>query len=81
MVRRLADRPRLDIAGFEPRRLWLEKPFRAPELSSSRRAAARKQAAGRSIRELDVRRDDYLVELMALVQKYWREAEGRLGRL
>ena len=35
------------------------------------------QAAGRSIRELETRRDDFLVELLALVQKYWPEAEGR----
>jgi carnitine 3-dehydrogenase len=39
------------------------------------------QAAGRSIRELEKRRDDFLVELIALVQKYWPEAEGRPGRL
>jgi hypothetical protein len=46
----------------------------------------KKQAAGLSIRELEARRDSFLVELFlveltALVQKYWREAEGRLGRL
>ena len=39
------------------------------------------QAAGRSIKELETRRDDFLVELLALVQKYWPEAEGRPGRL
>jgi len=39
------------------------------------------QAAGRSIRELEARRDEFLVELLALVQKYWPEAEGRPGRL
>jgi carnitine 3-dehydrogenase len=39
------------------------------------------QAAGRSIRELETRRDDFLVELLSLVQKYWPEAEGRPGRL
>jgi carnitine 3-dehydrogenase len=39
------------------------------------------QAAGRSIRELEARRDDFLVELLALVQKYWPEAKGRPGRL
>ena len=39
------------------------------------------QAAGRSIRELEARRDDFLVELLTLVQKYWPEAEGRPGRL
>lgn len=35
------------------------------------------QAAGRSIKELERRRDDFLIELLALVQKYWPEAEGR----
>ncbi len=39
------------------------------------------QAAGRSIRQLEARRDDFLVELLGLVQKYWPEAEGRPGRL
>ena len=39
------------------------------------------QADGRSIRELEARRDEFLVELLALVQKYWPEAEGRPGRL
>jgi carnitine 3-dehydrogenase len=35
------------------------------------------QAAGRSIKELERRRDDFLIELLALVKKYWPEAEGR----
>jgi len=39
------------------------------------------QAAGRSIETLAARRDDFLVDLLALVQKYWPEAEGRAGRL
>jgi carnitine 3-dehydrogenase len=39
-----------------------------------------KQPAGRSFRELEARRDDFLVELLALVQKYRREAKGRSGR-
>ncbi len=39
------------------------------------------QAAGRSIKALEARRDDFLVDLLALVQKYWPEAEGRPGRL
>ncbi len=39
------------------------------------------QAAGRSIRDLEARRDAFLVDLLALVQKYWPEAEGRPGRL
>ncbi|MCL7930596.1 L-carnitine dehydrogenase [Halomonas llamarensis] len=39
------------------------------------------QAAGRSVAELDHRRDDFLVELLDLVQKYWPEAEGLEGRI
>jgi carnitine 3-dehydrogenase len=39
------------------------------------------QAAGRSIKELEARRDEFLVDLIGLVQKYWPEAEGRPGRL
>ncbi len=39
------------------------------------------QAVGRSIKALEARRDDFLVDLLALVQKYWPEAEGRAGRL
>ncbi len=39
------------------------------------------QAAGRSIKELERRRDDFLIELLALVKKYWPEAEGRPGHI
>lgn len=39
------------------------------------------QAAGRSVAELETRRDDFLVELLALTQKYWPEAEGLEGRI
>ena len=39
------------------------------------------QAAGRPVAELDRRRDDFLVELLDLVQKYWPEAEGLEGRI
>ncbi|MCG6658788.1 L-carnitine dehydrogenase [Halomonas campisalis] len=39
------------------------------------------QAAGRPVSELDRRRDDFLVELLDLVQKYWPEAEGLEGRI
>jgi len=57
----------------------------APELSDELidKAAngCEAQAAGRSIRQLEARRDDFLVDLLALVQKYWPEAEGRAGRL
>ncbi|WP_447553322.1 L-carnitine dehydrogenase [Vreelandella sp. EE22] len=39
------------------------------------------QAAGRSVATLDRRRDDFLVDLLGLVQKYWPEAEGLKGRI
>lgn len=39
------------------------------------------QAAGRSVATLDRRRDDFLVELLEVVQKYWPEAEGLKGRI
>ena len=39
------------------------------------------QAAGRSIRALEARRDEFLVDLLDLVKKYWPEAEGRPGAL
>ncbi|MFB9867440.1 L-carnitine dehydrogenase [Vreelandella sulfidaeris] len=39
------------------------------------------QAAGRSVATLDRRRDDFLVELLAVVHKYWPEAEGLEGRI
>jgi carnitine 3-dehydrogenase len=39
------------------------------------------QAAGRSIAELEQRRDKFLIELLALTQKYWPEAEGLEGRI
>jgi carnitine 3-dehydrogenase len=39
------------------------------------------QAAGRSIGELEQRRDAFLVDLLALVKRYWPEAEGLTGRI
>jgi carnitine 3-dehydrogenase len=39
------------------------------------------QAAGRSISDLEKRRDDFLVRLLGLVQEYWPEAEGRQGAI
>ncbi|MEW9308012.1 L-carnitine dehydrogenase [Labrys neptuniae] len=39
------------------------------------------QAAGRSIKALERRRDDFLIEVMALAKKYWPEAEGLEGRI
>jgi carnitine 3-dehydrogenase len=35
------------------------------------------QAAGRSIKELERRRDQFLIELLSLVKKYWPEAGAR----
>lgn len=37
------------------------------------------QAAGRTITQLEQRRDDFLVKLLHLVQEYWPEAEGLQG--
>ncbi len=39
------------------------------------------QAAGRSIKDLERRRDDFLIKLLALVKEYWPEAEGLKGRI
>ena len=39
------------------------------------------QAAGRAIPELERRRDAFLLELLALAQKYWPEAEGLGGHI
>ena len=39
------------------------------------------QAAGRSVRQLEARRNDFLIDLLGLVQKYWPENEGLTGRI
>ncbi|NNC22689.1 L-carnitine dehydrogenase [Salinisphaera sp. USBA-960] len=39
------------------------------------------QAAGRSVAQLEERRDAFLTDLMALVEQYWPEAEGLPGRI
>ncbi|HXH01780.1 MAG TPA: L-carnitine dehydrogenase [Candidatus Competibacteraceae bacterium] len=39
------------------------------------------QAAGRSVKELERRRDDFLIKLLALVKDYWPENEGLQGRI
>lgn len=39
------------------------------------------QAAGRSIKALEQRRDEFLVKLLALVSDYWPEKEGLKGRI
>jgi carnitine 3-dehydrogenase len=44
-------------------------------------AGCEHQAAGRSVKELERRRDGFLIELLALVENYWPEAEGLQGRI
>lgn len=59
----------------------LEAPELTDDLIDRVVAGCEHQAAGRSVSELDHRRDDFLVELLGLVQKYWPEAEGLEGRI
>lgn len=59
----------------------LEAPELTPDLVDKVADGCEHQAAGRSIKALERRRDDFLVELLALVGKYWPEAEGLKGRI
>ncbi|NWN83816.1 MAG: L-carnitine dehydrogenase [Halomonas sp.] len=59
----------------------LEAPELTDELIDKVVDGCEHQAAGRPVAELDRRRDDFLVELLDLVQKYWPEAEGLEGRI
>ncbi|WNK19997.1 L-carnitine dehydrogenase [Halomonas piscis] len=59
----------------------LEAPELTDDLIDKVVEGCEHQAAGRSVAELDRRRDDFLVELLGLVQKYWPEAEGLEGRI
>lgn len=59
----------------------LEAPELTDELIDKVVTGCEHQAAGRSVNELDKRRDEFLVELLDLVQKYWPEAEGLEGRI
>ena len=59
----------------------LEAPELTNELIDRVVEGCEHQAAGRSVAELDRRRDDFLVELLGLVEKYWPEAEGLKGRI
>lgn len=59
----------------------LEAPELTDELIEKVVEGSEFQAAGRSVAELDRRRDDFLVELLDLAQKYWPEAEGLEGRI
>ncbi|GGO89407.1 L-carnitine dehydrogenase [Marinobacterium nitratireducens] len=59
----------------------LEAPELTDELIDRVVEGCEFQAAGRPVAELDRRRDDFLVELLDLVQKYWPESEGLPGRI
>nr|WP_290695525.1 L-carnitine dehydrogenase [Halomonas sp. UBA3074] len=59
----------------------LEAPELTDELIDKVVEGCEHQTAGRSVATLDRRRDDFLVELMEVVQKYWPEAEGLKGRI
>ncbi|PRY73179.1 L-carnitine dehydrogenase [Halomonas ventosae] len=59
----------------------LEAPELTDELIDRVVEGCEHQAAGRPVAELDRRRDDFLVALLDLVQKYWPEAEGLEGRI
>ncbi|EHA13586.1 L-carnitine dehydrogenase [Halomonas sp. HAL1] len=59
----------------------LEAPELTDELIDKVVEGCEHQAAGRSVATLDRRRDDFLVELLEVVQKYWPEAEGLKGRI
>ncbi|WP_136246868.1 L-carnitine dehydrogenase [Halomonas borealis] len=59
----------------------LEAPELTDELIDKVVEGCEYQAADRPVAELDRRRDDFLVELLALTRKYWPEAEGLEGRI
>ena len=59
----------------------LEAPELTDELIDRVAAGCEQQAAGRSVAELEARRDEFLVRLLALVEEYWPEAEGLKGRI
>jgi carnitine 3-dehydrogenase len=59
----------------------LEAPELTDELIDKVVEGCEFQAADRPVAELDRRRDDFLVELLALTRKYWPEAEGLEGRI
>jgi carnitine 3-dehydrogenase len=59
----------------------LVAPELTDELINQVVAGCEHQAAGRAIKALERRRDDFLVELLALVQRYWPESEGISDRI
>ena len=44
-------------------------------------AGCEHQAAGRTVKQLEARRNDFLIDLLGLVNKYWPENEGLQGRI
>ncbi|GHB16275.1 3-hydroxyacyl-CoA dehydrogenase NAD-binding domain-containing protein [Salinicola rhizosphaerae] len=59
----------------------LEAPELTEELIDKVADGCEHQAAGRSVAELETRRDAFLTELLELTQKYWPEAEGLQSRI
>lgn len=59
----------------------LEAPELTDELTDRVVEGSEHQAAGRSVGQLEARRDEFLTDLLALVEKYWPEAEGLPGRI
>jgi carnitine 3-dehydrogenase len=59
----------------------LEAPELTDELIERVAAGCEHQAAGRSMQELEARRDEFLSRLVDLVSEYWPEAEGLEGRI
>jgi carnitine 3-dehydrogenase len=56
-------------------------PVLTEDLVDKVAAGCEHQAAGRDVKTLEHRRDDFLIELLTLVQKYWPEAEGLTRRI
>ncbi|WP_456073124.1 L-carnitine dehydrogenase [Kushneria phosphatilytica] len=59
----------------------LEAPELTDDLIDRVVEGSEHQAAGRSITELESRRDAFLTELLEVVERYWPEAEGLEGRI
>ncbi|MGN8160185.1 3-hydroxyacyl-CoA dehydrogenase NAD-binding domain-containing protein [Salinisphaera sp. RV14] len=59
----------------------LEAPELTDKLIDRVVAGCEHQAGGRSVARLEHRRDAFLTDLLALVEKYWPESEGLPGRI
>jgi len=59
----------------------LEAPELTDELIERVADGCEHQAAGRSVQQLEARRDEFLRRLLDLVSEYWPEAEGLEGRI